>query len=100
MALGGEGMMKNELERLKRRLEAASGLREADLRLENIRLVNVYTGEIYPASVDIYEGVVIAINAPPDGAVKTVADGEGQYAVPGFIDTHVHIETTLLTSVP
>jgi adenine deaminase len=89
--------MNTELEQLRGTLEAAAGLREADLRLENIQLVNVYSGEIYPASVTIYDGIITGINAPSEYPVKEVIDGEGQYAVPGFIDTHVHIETTLLT---
>jgi adenine deaminase len=89
--------MNADLERLRETLKAAAGLREADLRLENIQLVNVYSGEIYPASVTVYDGIITGVNAPAEYPVKEIIDGEGQYAVPGFIDTHVHIETTLLT---
>lgn len=78
-------------------LEAAAGERELDLRIENVQLVNVYTGEIYPARIDVYDGRIVGVNAPEGRAAKEVVDGGGRFALPGFIDTHVHIETTLLT---
>lgn len=78
-------------------LEAAAGERELDLRIENVRLLNVYTGEIYPARIDVYDGRIVGVNAPAGRAAKEVVDGGGRFALPGFIDTHVHIETTLLT---
>ena len=89
--------MQYDLSEFKRELEAASGLREADLILENIRLVDVYTDEIHPASLTIYNGRIIAINPQQNHPAKKRIDGKNQFAVPGFIDTHIHIETTLLT---
>ncbi len=86
----------NKTARLLSQLEASAGDRVLDLRIENTLLVNVYTGEIYPASIDIYDGVVVGINNPARKAVE-IFDANGHYALPGFIDTHVHIETTLLT---
>jgi len=81
-------------------IEAALGQRPCDLVIKNINLVNVYTGEIYPADIGIYgeyiAHVTVPGEAPPEG--KTVYDGNGKFAVPGFIDTHVHIESSLLTS--
>lgn len=89
--------MKNKkVERLLAQLEAAAGERELDLRIENTLMVNVYSGEIYPASIDVYDGVIVGINNPTREAANII-DARGQYALPGFIDTHVHIETTLLT---
>ena len=89
--------MQYDLSEFKRELEAASGLREADLILENIRLVDVYTDGIRPASLTIYNGRIIAINPQQNHPAKKRIDGKNQFAVPGFIDTHIHIETTLLT---
>ncbi len=89
--------MQYDLTEFKKELEAASGLREADLVLENIRLVDVYTNEIHPASLAIYNSRIIAINPPKGYPAKLRIDGKNQFAVPGFIDTHIHIETTLLT---
>ncbi|MGI5838927.1 MAG: adenine deaminase [bacterium] len=81
-------------------IEAALGQRPCDLVIQNINLVNVYTGEIYPAAIGVYgeyiAHVTVPGEAPPEG--KTVYAGNGKYAVPGFIDTHVHIESSMLTS--
>ena len=89
--------MKERIEQLKRQLEAAGGLREADLLLTNLQLVDVYTEEIRPASISIYDGHIVAIDPDPAVGAKKIIDCGGQYAVPGFMDAHVHVETTLLT---
>ena len=81
---------------MKTELEASKGTRKLDMRIDNIQLVNVFTREIYPASIGIYNERIVAV-----GRVETeadqVIDGAGAYAVPGLIDSHIHIETTLLT---
>jgi len=86
-------------------IEAACGLRRFDLVIRNIRLVNVFTGEIYPAEIGVHGRFIAHISANPDqpGRVPeplegaTVFDGEGQYLLPGFIDPHLHIESTMMT---
>lgn len=82
-----------------RLIEAVLGKRPVDLTIENVRLVNVITGEIYPASVDIADGTVVMVRegkhqACPDALEHF--DGEGKYLIPGFIDTHVHVESTMM----
>ena len=89
--------MKERIEQLKRQLEAAGRLRKADLLLTNLQLVDVYTEEIRPASISIYDGHIVAIDPDPAVGAEQVIDCGGQYAVPGFMDAHVHVETTLLT---
>ncbi len=88
--------MSEKTERLKEQLEAAKGLRPFDVLLDHVKIVNVFTEEIIPGSVGIYGQRIVAIN-PQKKDAKTVIDGQGCYAVPGFIDSHIHIETTLLT---
>lgn len=81
-------------------IETALGKRSADLTIENVQLVNVITGEIYPASVDIAEGVIVMVREegnPPLCPARTRFDGKGRYLIPGFIDTHVHVESTMMT---
>ncbi|MFP4200576.1 MAG: adenine deaminase [Clostridia bacterium] len=86
-------------------VEAALGKRPADLLIENVQLVNVFTGEIYPASVLVYEGFVAHVEADPDGLggeihpmeAKERIDGGGSYLLPGLIDSHVHIESSMMT---
>ena len=95
-------MKKTSLQELQQEIRAASGERKLTLRMDHVKLVNVCTGEIYPASVGIYEKRIVGIyshellkEALPEAG--QIIDAKGAYAVPGFIDGHVHIETTLLT---
>ncbi|MEG1805185.1 MAG: adenine deaminase C-terminal domain-containing protein [Clostridia bacterium] len=63
-------------------------------------LVNVLTGEIYPADVYIYDGFIAHVETEVVGKdlkAGTVINGNGNYLIPGFIDAHVHIESSMLT---
>jgi len=87
-----------EAEVLQRLRHVALGRRDADLVIENCRLVCLHTCEIMPANVAIC-GAFIAAIAPPEhnfGALETV-QAEGRYLLPTFIDTHIHIEYSLVT---
>ena len=81
---------------LKEQLEAAKGMRPFDTLIKNVKIVNVFTEEIIPGSIGIYGQRIVALN-PEHTDAKNIIDGQGCYAVPGFIDSHIHIETTLLT---
>jgi adenine deaminase len=77
------------------RLAVARGDRPATLALRNAQLVNVWTGEIYQTDI-IVDGEYIA--AVGGGyAAKQEIDLKGRYVCPGFIDAHVHIESSLCT---
>ena len=82
---------------LKQELKAAAGEQMLDLRIDNVLLVNVFTNEIYPASIGIYDQKIVSVNSSRTREAREVIDAKGAYAVPGFIDGHLHIETTLLT---
>ncbi|HIW83686.1 MAG TPA: adenine deaminase [Candidatus Dorea gallistercoris] len=82
-------------------LKAALGEIKSDLLIKNVQLVNTITGEIYPANVFIYDGMIAHVEyqdleADHDGA-EEVIDGQGQYLLPGFIDAHEHIESSMMT---
>jgi adenine deaminase len=77
------------------RLAAARGDRAADLILRNAQLVNVITGEIYRTDIVVYDRHVVALGAGYHGAREI--DLDGRYVCPGFIDAHVHIESSLVT---
>jgi len=89
--------MKYNSKVLKNEIDASKGNIKLDLILKNIKLVNVYTNEIYPANIGIYNKKIVVINPEENTLCEEEIDGAGAYAVPGFIDSHVHIETTLLT---
>jgi adenine deaminase len=83
-----------ELEHL---IAVAAGHRPADLVLRGGHIVNVFSHEVYEADVAIVEDRIAAVGGPFDGA-QTV-DCRGLVLCPGFIDAHVHIESSML-SVP
>ena len=78
---------------------AARGDRPLDLLIEGIRLVNVYTREIYPADIGVAGGrIVFAGPGQWDGPAPVCRfDGRGKIAVPGLVDTHLHIESSMIT---
>lgn len=89
--------MKYNSKILTEEINAAMGNNELDLILRNVRLVNVYTNEIYKADIGIFNKKIVSINPADDVRAREVVECNSAYAVPGFIDGHVHIETTLLT---
>ena len=69
--------MKERIQQFTRFLEAAGGRKPADLLLTNLMLVDVYTGEIRPASISVSGGRIAAIDPDPAAARKkswTAAD--------------------------
>src|SRR5512144_2882411 len=87
----------DRVENLVELIEAASGERELDLIIRDVKIVNVFTGEVQPGSLGIYQGKIVTPNADASLTARMVFDGKGLYALPGFIDTHVHVDSTLLT---
>ncbi|MFW6190260.1 MAG: adenine deaminase [Candidatus Bipolaricaulota bacterium] len=78
------------------------GEEAADTLITNGSLVNVLTGEILERDVAIKGGRVGAIDKDLDslaGSSTRVIDAGGLYLTPGFIDAHLHIESSMLTPV-
>jgi adenine deaminase len=73
-------------------IRAAHGEKPVDLLLTNSQVVNVFSGEIVPAAIAIANGVIVGFGQYE--AKKTV-DLNGHYVAPGFIDSHVHIESSM-----
>mgnify|MGYP000129398389 FL=1 len=82
---------------IKTTIEAGLGKTPCDLKLINVNLVNVYSGEVYPTNIYIKGKRIVSID--PDAELQAVQeiDCQGRYALPGLIDGHIHIETTLLS---
>ena len=76
-------------------VKVARGDAPADLVLRNAKLINVYTSEIYETDVVIAGDKVIALG--PDYQARDEIDLAGRYVAPGFIDGHVHIESSMVT---
>jgi len=75
-------------------VRAARGDAPADLVLRNVRLVNVYSGEIYPTDVALLGWRVVGVG--PGYAARQEIDLKGSYLAPGLIDGHVHIESSMV----
>lgn len=83
---------------LKNKILAASKQTKSELVITNISVVDVFTQDIFTADVAILDGVFIGIG-DYNGYGKQEIDGTGKYIVPGFIDAHAHIESTLVTPI-
>ena len=85
------------MDELQHRIQIARGAVPADLVLHNVQLVNVCSGECYPADVAVAHGRVVAVSAPGEGyRGHEERDLEGRWLAPGLIDGHMHIESTML----
>lgn len=84
----------NSIESLKSIIEAAMGDRKVDLLLKNARIVNTLSGDIHEDSVAIDGGRIAGFG---EYDAKEVIDLEGAYLMPGFIDGHVHIESSMVS---
>ncbi|NQT29201.1 MAG: adenine deaminase [Candidatus Saganbacteria bacterium] len=78
---------------IKERIAAALGNKKAELVLKNGQLINVFSGQIYKADVAIQKGVIAGIGSY-QGTQEI--DLNGRYLVPGFIDSHLNLESTML----
>jgi adenine deaminase len=86
---------------MKRRelVEVALGHVPPDLVIRNVTLVNVMSREIHAADIVVKSDRIAAVLEPGDSYPADVPqiDGQGLYAVPGFIDPHVHLESSMIS---
>lgn len=78
----------------------AMGRQPADTVIKNAKLVNVNTGEIIPnTDVAITHGRIAVVGdaAHTVGADTNVIDATGYYLTPGFMDGHIHVESSMVT---
>ena len=77
-----------------RRIEQGRGLELADLVIKNARVLDVVTATLFESDVAICGDTIVGTFGSYDG-VETI-DGRGLTVVPGFVDAHLHIESSLL----
>ena len=81
---------------MKERILSASKAIPSDLVLVNAIIADVFTQSFHCADLAIKDGVFVGIgNYKGFGSIEI--DCSGKYIIPGFIDAHVHIESTLVT---
>ena len=81
-------------EQLKKLIQTANGVIPADVVIQNCKVVNVFSGEIQEGDIAISDGQIAGIGSYEG---KEVIDAEGRYAAPGFIDSHIHIESSYVS---
>lgn len=82
--------MKNLAERIK----ASIGMGKVDLLIKNGVVINVFTGEMEKKDVAIFDGWIVGFG---DYEANKIIDLKGEFLCPGFIDGHLHIESTMVT---
>ncbi|MRZ30092.1 adenine deaminase, partial [Paeniclostridium sordellii] len=70
--------------------------KKAELVLKNANIVNVFSHEIIKGDVAIESGTIVGIGNYE--GIDTI-DLDGKYITPGFIDPHVHIESSMVSPV-
>lgn len=81
------------MKNLQKLTQVARGLEQPDLVLKNANIVNVFTGEITPGDVAICQGYIAGVGSY-EGPCQV--DYTDHFICPGFIDAHIHIESTMV----
>jgi adenine deaminase len=80
---------------LSRAITQGKGAEPADLVIKNVGLLDILSGGVTVTDIAITGDRIVGTYAAYKG--KREIDGNGLFAVPGFIDTHFHVESSLLT---
>jgi len=73
-------------------IKSARGEKEADIFLTNARIIDVFSGEIVSGNIAIAGGYIVGFGSY---SAKRTVDMENRFVSPGFIDAHVHIESSM-----
>ncbi|WP_413294176.1 adenine deaminase [Bdellovibrio sp. HCB185ZH] len=80
------------------RLAQARGDEILDVLIRNIQILDVITGDTYPSAVAIGGEYIVGVGLDyQDAKAKRVIDGGGAFITPGFIDGHLHIESSMMS---
>jgi len=79
---------------LEERIRVALGESKVDLLIKSGKVINVFSGEIEKKDVAIFDGVVVGFG---DYESRKTIDVNGDFLCPGLIDSHVHVESSMVT---
>jgi len=80
------------------RILSALRMKPSELVITNIQVVDVFSQDVFTADVAMSDGVFTGIG-DYQGRGRCEIDGTGKFLIPGMIDAHVHIESTLVTPI-
>ena len=81
-------------EQLAHLIDVATGRLLVDTVIKNCKIVDVYSGEIVEGDIALCDGKIAGIGSYEG---REMVDAQGMYAAPGFIDSHIHIESSYVT---
>jgi len=81
-------------EQLQNRIDAAQGRIPCDLVIRNVRFLDVFHCEWKTGDIAVADGTIVGIDSGLRGTREI--DGSGKWLVPGFIDAHVHVESSMM----
>lgn len=79
---------------LQRLINVSRGRARADLRITNCHIVDVFNKEVFDADLYVVDGLIAGYGESWFPEAQEVVDANGAYIVPGFIDSHLHIESS------
>ena len=84
-----------KVRRKQRLVRVALGEEKADVVLKNADYVNVFSGTIEHGDIAVANGLVVGMADHYDGLMEV--DVSGKIVAPGFIDAHIHLESSLVS---
>lgn len=87
------GKINRKLTKKQHIIDVAAGRVPADLVIKNACFVNVFSNQLSQGDIAITEGLFVGIGTYEG---RQVLDGTGKIIVPGFIDSHIHLESSLV----
>ena len=79
---------------LKKLIDVAAGRLPADLVIKNCNVIDVYNASVIQGDIAVCEGLIAGIGQY-EGNIEV--DARGRYASPGFIDSHIHVESSYVS---
>ncbi|MDD6771691.1 MAG: adenine deaminase [Inconstantimicrobium porci] len=83
-----------EKSKLKKLIDVSAGRIPADVVIKNCKVIDVYSGTVSEGDIAISDDLIAGVGKYHGN--KEV-DGCGRYAAPGFIDSHIHIESSYVS---
>ena len=80
---------------MKQLIDCAMKREQCDLVIKGARILNVFTGDVEEAEIAVKGGAIAALGKGYEG--KEVYDGSGLIVLPGLMDAHIHVESSLLS---
>ena len=94
MAESYAGKINRKLIKKRRVIAAAAGREKADLVLKNATYVNVFSNELCTADIAVAEGLIVGMGRYQG---EEEVDLRGKIVLPGFLDAHIHLESSLVS---